>query len=150
MLPLALATSSSTKEAETNLEYGSENLVGDPRFPRVRGQRTEDPCSMSDGSLFHLLTQLSLKLARDSVTILSRQEVVNELNSLTGQLTTRRLRPVMSRCFLISRPKSETSKSFSHAGATASSRPLREAITHCGIGDNRSRKTIQRKLCNTI
>ncbi len=41
--------------------------------------------TVSDASEFQWLAQLNLRLARDSVAILSRQEFVNDLNDLTGK-----------------------------------------------------------------
>lgn len=53
----------------------------------LHGHQTEDAHSNTDASFFHWLAQLNLRLAQKSVAILSRQDVINELNSLTGQDT---------------------------------------------------------------
>ncbi len=71
--------------AGSNLDSIHDKLVQDRRFLRVYGQQVERAYFIADASLFHWMAQLNLRLARDSVAILSRQEFVNELTDLSDQ-----------------------------------------------------------------
>ena len=67
---------------KTSAEAIHIGISQDPRLLCVNSLRSDEPLFIPDASLFRWLTQLNLRLAKDSVTRLSKREFMGELNLL--------------------------------------------------------------------